>query len=181
LREFINRVRMNLGASPALNAFDNPDDENNYEEACPHQKIYGASDLTRIDFAAFLEDVARRPDIPPDLVKINFRGIYLSSDTAVSCGFIFKELLANYVKINPSEKGPLIVDISREGDVYHLVITDCGNHFIREIDLRESENISAGLINFLAQQINGTINFNFNSAEIRLSFSEPGLLESLQL
>ena len=181
MREFLNRVRMNLGATPAVNAFVDPDEKKKHERACPHQKIYDATDRTRIDFASFLKDLARQANIPPGLIRINFKDVYLSSDTAVFCGFILKELLANYIDVNPDEKGLVIIGLTLEGDLFNLTLTDYGNHFNPEIDLRESQSISARLIMFLAQQINGTIEFNRNPSEFRLSFSEPGLLESLQL
>jgi len=172
---------MNLGATPAVKVFVDPDEEKKHEKACPHQKIYDATDRTRIDFAAFLKDLARQANIPPGLIKINFQNVYLSSDTAVFCGFILKELLASYIKVNPEEKGLVIIDFTREDDLFSLIVTDYGSHFNPEIDFRESQSISTRLIMFLAQQINGTIKFNRNSSEFRLSFSEPGLLESLQL
>lgn len=181
MREFINRVRMNLGATPAVNVFVDPDEEKKHLKACPHQKIYDAADRTRIDFASFLNDLARQANIPPEIIKISFKDVYLSGDTAVFCGFIFKELLASYIDLNPEGKGLVIIDLTREGDLFSLTVTDYGNHFNPEIDFPESQSISARLIMFLAQQINGTIEFNRKSSEFRLSFSEPGLLESLQL
>ncbi len=180
MREFINRVRMNLGTAPAVNGSID-DEQKKHDTACPHQKIYGANDRTRIYFSDFLTHMARQASIPPELIKINFEEIYLSSDTAIYCGFILKELLASFTRFRPGEKGRVIIDVCQEGDIFKLVVSDYGNHFDPEIDFQVSGSLGAQLIMFLAQQINGTIDFNRDSSEFRLTFSEPGLLESLQL
>jgi two-component sensor histidine kinase len=180
LREFVNRVRMNLGAAPAVNSFTGPDEENRQEEACPHRQIYSAGDPARIDFAAFLKDLAGQ-SIPPGLIRINFQNIFLGKDTAVYCGFIFKELLAHFIELKQEGKGLVNIDLTRQGDVFTLDIAACGSRFGLRRDFPESESLSARLIKFLAQQINGTIVFDRRSSQFRLSFRETGLLESLQL
>lgn len=178
MREFINRVRMNRGAVPALDGIIDADEGKKHERACPHVKIYGARDPGRIDFASFLKDLAGQANVPPELVKINFRDIYLSSDTAIYCGFILKELLANF---HPGQKGRLVINLVRDGDRFRLVVSGQSHGFGLELDFLESESLSARLIMFLAQQMKGTIEFNRDPSEFRLSFSEPGFLESLQL
>jgi len=181
LREFLNRLRMNMGVTPPLDGVADPDERKKHEKACPHQKLYGGGDRTRIDFAAFLEDMARQANVPPGIIRIKFRNVHLSSDTAVHCGFILKELLANFTRIRPGEKGRVIIDLCPEGDYFNLVVSDYGSHFCRDIDLHGSESLSARLIMLLAQQINGKVEFDRHSCEFRLRFSEPGILESLQL
>lgn len=181
MREFLNRVRMNMGAIPVPDGVADPDEQKKHEKACPHQKLYGAGDRTRVDFAAFLKDLARQANVPPGIIRINFRDVRLSSDTAIYCGFIIKELLANFTQIRPGEKGRVVIDLYPEGDFFNLVVSDYGSHFCPEVDFHGSESLSARLIVFLAQQINWTIDFNRDSSEFRLRFSEPGILESLQL
>lgn len=181
MREFVNRVRINLGATPALKNFVGPEEEERHERACPHQKIYGAGDPARIDFAAFLKDLAAKADIPPEVIRINFQNIFLGRDTAVYCGFILKELFANFIRLKPKGKGAINFDLCRRGDDYNLSISARGNCFVTPAEFHDSESLSARLIMFLAQQINGTMHFDGNSSEFLLSFREPGFLESLEL
>lgn len=180
MREFLNRVRMNLGAAPSGNSFEGPYEENRREGACPHQQVCGAADPARIDFAAFLKDLAGQ-FIPPELIRINFRDIFLGKDAAVYCGFILKELFAHFIELKQEGKGLVNIDLTRQREVLTLDIAAFGSRFGLRADFPESESLSARLITFLAQQINGTIVFDGRSSHFRLSFRETGLLESLQL
>ncbi len=180
MREFVNRVRMNMGAMPAFENFVGPEEEVSHEKVCPHQKIYGAGHPARIDFAAFLKDLATNANIPPEVIRINFQNIFLSRDTAVYCGFIMKELFANFIRLKPKGQGVIIFDLCRRGADFNLSISARGNRFETQAEFHDSESLSARLIMFLTQQINGSMNFD-GSSEFGLSFREPGLLESLQL
>ncbi len=178
MRELLNRIRMNiLGMPPGCGP--DQDGEKSSHPLFPHEILYSSgTPPSRVDLADFLKTVAEQAHFSPESISINFRNVFLASDTAVYCGFIVRELLASVIR-RPSGQAAISVDLFREGDCYSLVLKDDGSCFPVEAD---SESMSSRLVAFLAGQINGKIEFRRHPAtEIRLRFMEPGLLGFMQI
>lgn len=85
----------------------------------------------------------------------------LPTKTAIPLGLIINELATNAVKhgFDPGERARFTLSLEQDesGSRYTLTVSNSGNPFPPDIDIREAQTLGLRLITALAGQLNGTI------------------------
>jgi PAS domain S-box-containing protein len=146
-----------------------------------HQMLYQASDLTRIDFKSYLQDLSsgliRSYKFEPDKVRLDFQveTVNVSLETAVTCGLVVNELITNSLKYAFPENchGVIRIRLFTEGDQFiHLYIGDDGVGFSDNFDFNHATSLGIRLItNLVQRQLKGTLEVGIQgSPEFRIRF-----------
>jgi PAS domain S-box len=153
-----------------------------------HEKLYQSKDITRIDFAEYIRNLAgnliRSYGPNPATVKmiIDTDEISLGIDTAIPCGLIINELVTNSLKYAfPDDRsGEIRVSMKHENmGQYRLVVSDNGTGLPGPFDLRETSTLGLQLVATLVDQINGTIEVNNkDGTEFIIRFSEMSMRDT---
>jgi two-component sensor histidine kinase/HAMP domain-containing protein len=130
-----------------------------------HQKLYDSRDLARIDFAGYLRSLASALFSSYGIgsqgisLKLSVDDIRLDINTAVPCGLIINELIANSLKhAFPTGQGEISVDLHPDGDdAVALTVSDNGGGFPEDLDFRKTDSLGLQLVNTLTKQLGGTI------------------------
>ena len=134
--------------------------------ALVHERLYRSSDLSHIDFGAYLRDLTghliqgyhgKSHGIEVEIVADD---IHLDVDTAVPCGPIVNELISNAFKhaFPAASGGKIEIAVHRDDQgAYHLSVQDNGVGLPAEVDLSESKTLGLQLVSSLTKQIKGTI------------------------
>ena len=144
-----------------------------------HEKLYQSSDLARINFAEYIQNlsayllscyaqIARKVEL-----KIRADAIYLGIDQAIPCGLILNELLLNALKhaVHQQEKGKIQIRFARQNSRYVLHVEDDGPGFPRSFDPRNASTLGWQLIQTLTEQLNGSYSiFSQNGTRVMISF-----------
>ncbi len=139
-----------------------------------HEQLYRSKNLNQIDFAKYLEDLTA--NLMRALLKgreilldIHADPAQLGVATAIPCGQIVTELVTNALKYAfPDEKRDLWKDSGRlievgfkaEGDRFILKVSDNGIGLPAGLNFANAETLGMQLVALLANQLNGTIDFN---------------------
>lgn len=141
-----------------------------------HEKLYQARDLARIDFGAYVRELAayllrayQKNDAPIRL-HIDIHDIFLSIETAVPCGLIISELVSNALKhaFNAGRKTGAI-EISLQPDTkktYILQVRDDGVGFPPHLDFRQASSLGLRIVNILAEQLGGAISLHNDAGAV---------------
>ncbi|MBN8634747.1 MAG: PAS domain S-box protein [Anaerolineae bacterium] len=156
--------------------------------ALVHERLYRSSELSHIDFEAYLRDLTghlvqgyhgRSHGVE---LEIRAENIQLDVDTAIPCGLIVNELISNAFKhaFTGAAGGLIRIDVTR-GDHgwYHLRVADNGVGLPPEIDFRESKTLGLQLVSSLTKQLKGTLELHrANGTVVSITFpsSEDALL-----
>jgi len=194
IREIHHRVKNNLNVISGLISIQSSmvDDEyvkNMLLEIQPrlqsislvHEKLYSTEDLTEISFSAYITELASLlitmmsdENFIIDL-KVDVPEMTMNTDRIVAMGLICTELITNAVKYgfyrdNPEKN---ILKIYMEtGERNKLSISNNGNPFPEDIDIKESRKLGFQVINLLVEQIGGTLELNRKKETIfTISFS----------
>jgi two-component sensor histidine kinase len=178
LKEIHHRVKNNLQIIISLFNLQSGyvDDEKAYKAlregqdriksmALIHERFYQADGTTRIDFDDYLrrlcENLLQSHGLGPDQVKLAFdlEKISLDIDSAVPCGLIVNELVANAVKHAFGEAGGTIRVSFRKagGDRYRLAIADDGRGLPPGFDLLRADTLGMQLVTALTDQLGGEV------------------------
>jgi two-component sensor histidine kinase len=133
--------------------------------ALVHEKLYQSPDLARIDFAAYLRELAshlfrvyaRAAEVQ---LRIRAGGVLLSIERAVPCGLIASELLSNALKyaFPGGAAGAITIDLSgTDGDAARLEIRDDGVGLPAGVDLGRPASLGLRIVKTLTAQLGGTI------------------------
>ena len=131
-----------------------------------HERLYQASDLSRIEFSEYLRNLAThlfhsyQVEASRVQLKLEAEEVHLNINTAIPCGLIVNELVSNALKHGFPEgrKGLLGIDLRRvEGDGYVLRVMDDGVGFPEGLDFRKTETLGMQIVNTLASQIDASI------------------------
>jgi len=130
-----------------------------------HTHLYQSADLARVDFGLFIRglvDYIKQSygrdhsslEIGMDIIPTT-----LDIETAIPCGLILNELLANAMKhaFPEGRKGRIIIGMQLDGDNRVLTVCDNGNGFSEEIDSANVKSLGMKLVNILVEQIKGRI------------------------
>jgi len=153
-----------------------------YSMALIHEKLYRSTDLARIDFDEYLENLIdnlaqsytdNRQNIE---IEIDVQPVSLNVETAQPCGLIVNEIISNVFKhAFPNQKdGKIVVELYRQqtGKVY-LKIADNGIGLPANLDIYNSESLGLELIITLTQQLNSKLTVNRQvGTSFELTFSE---------
>lgn len=146
-----------------------------------HEKLYHSGDLTRINFAEYIETLVSDLYISYAISArqvtpvINVENVRFNIETAVPCGLIITELVSNSLKhAFPSDKkGTLTVALKTRTEWNELVISDDGVGFPEKFNLEDSKTLGLQLVNILLKQLDGKITLNQNhGTRFKIVFKE---------
>jgi two-component sensor histidine kinase/CheY-like chemotaxis protein len=131
-----------------------------------HEHLYRSSNLSEIDFSSYLDNLTKAlSDSDPlheKVVTISAvsEPIRLGVDTALPCGLIVNELVANCLKhaFDKGQKGQVRVEFRRNQPTgYVLVVADNGRGLPAEWDDMQSESLGLKLVRKLIASLRGKI------------------------
>ena len=146
-----------------------------------HEKLYQSQDLSSIDFAEYVRNLADYlsssygANSAKIALKTDVDGMSLGINTAIPCGLIINELVSNSLKhAFPHErKGEIRIDLHRKDGEFELVVSDDGIGFPKGLDFQKTESLGLQLVNTLTQQLEGTIELkNGHGTEFRITFTD---------
>jgi len=198
LREVYHRVKNNLQVINSLLGLQTSQLETDADRqvfvdtrervkamALVHEKLYQSGDLARVDFTEYVQglvgNLARiyASDAKDVDIKINVGDVWLGLDTAIPCGLILNELIANTFKHafpNPDsdQKPEIIIDLHAESDdKYVLVVADNGVGMSRNLDWRNTQSMGLQLVTMLTEQLDAELHLTRSGGtKFVLSFSE---------
>jgi len=131
-----------------------------------HEKLYNSSNLARINFSEYTRSLAagifRSYNTSPRRIKLEVavEELFFGVDTAIPCGLILNELIANSLKhaFPDGRKGGIQVSLAPDagGDI-RLTVADDGVGFPEGLDFRAAGTLGLRLVNMLVSQLHGTI------------------------
>ncbi|MHB8094989.1 MAG: PAS domain S-box protein [Candidatus Aminicenantales bacterium] len=179
LREIHHRVNNNLQIISSLlnlqmRRVENPDLREMMQEsqhrirsiAGVHEQLYKSGDLSKIDFAGYLQSLvahlfhAYRIDTNRIRPDIDLEPVFLNIETAIPAGLITTELVTNALKhaFPGAKRGILRVGLSRLGpDGFRLVVADDGIGFPADLDITTTESLGLQIVNLLIKQVEGDL------------------------
>ncbi|MHC5776510.1 sensor histidine kinase [Nostoc sp.] len=150
-----------------------------------HDKLYKSKDLSRINFADYIQDLVTNLFDSYNLnssaitLKINVEDVFLVSDAAIPCGLIINELISNSLKhaFHQRKSGEICIDFcSLEANLFTLTISDNGVGFAKDFDFQTTESLGLLLVKGLTNQLKGNIEFSSNNGvEFKIIFSNKNL------
>lgn len=133
-----------------------------------HQQFYEAEDMSRIDFAVYLEQLSEsfKSDFPgiSNCLKIECEAgkVFLSLEQAIPAGLIVNELLSNSIKF-------AFPDLRTDGEIIaaqrilpgalEIEVRDNGVGLPEEVDPEHAESLGMLLVRLLAAQLEGSVTF----------------------
>lgn len=131
--------------------------------ALVHEKLYQSTDLSKIDFAEYIQRLSSylfyTYNINSRLIrlKIRARNVYLPVDKAIPCALIINELITNSVKhaFLYGNKGIISIELYIKDNRYILQFSDNGTGLPEELDINNVNTIGLDLIINLVEQIDG--------------------------
>ena len=185
INELHHRVKNNLQVVSSLLALQSRkvDDEKYrayFEEsinriqaiALVHEKLYNSKDMTKIDFANYLNDLTRYLFFTYTInrqhvhLHLNVGEIRLGIDTAVPCAMIINELVSNSLKhgFPDGREGEIAVSLNIDAEGKHeLLVKDTGIGTPPGIDILSSGSLGIQIVLSLIKQIRGTIEIDGSS------------------
>lgn len=130
-----------------------------------HEKLYQSRDFSQIDFAEYLDVLARqilraycKRDKQIDL-RLDLEALWLNGDAAMPCGLIVNELITNSCKYAFSGGQPGLVCLSAKRGPDHTVILQVGDNGVGlppGIDFRKATTLGLQLVDDMVSQLNGS-------------------------
>ncbi len=168
ISSLLNLQSRSLAHPEVLTAFK--DSQNRVRSmALIHEKLYQSRDLARIDFAAYVRELAGqlfrayRSDAVAINLRVNVRDVFLSIETAAPCGLIVSELVSNALKyaFPDGRSGDIVIELSPgpHGD-YLLTVRDNGVGLPPTLDLPTVTSLGLRIVNILTSQLGGTLTVN---------------------
>ena len=136
-----------------------------------HEKLYQSKNLTRIDFAEYIQSLAnylfRSYGLNPEVIKlkINVGDVFVNIDIAIPCGLIVNELVSNSMKhgFSPGREGEIRIEACSDNDKFTLIVSDNGVGFPKDLDFRNTETLGLQLVCILTDQLEGSIELDRSS------------------
>ena len=132
-----------------------------------HETLYDSKDLSRINFAEYLEKlvahVSRSYRTRPEAVKINIQvdAVSLPIDTVVPCGLIINELASNSLKYAfPADtQGEVNITFRRADAQYVLRVSDTGVGLPDDFAPEKGKSLGMKLVRMLTGQMHGEMEY----------------------
>jgi len=150
--------------------------------ALVHEKLYQSKDMSRIDFASYIQSLTMRLfhflQTDPDRVRIvtDLEDISLDINIAVPLGLIINEIVSNAFKhAFPGDRaGEIRIALRAEGKGWFaLTVSDDGVGVPDGLDLRKAGTLGMQLVSMLVDQIEGTMQIDGGpGTSIRIAFRE---------
>lgn len=131
-----------------------------------HEKLYQSTDLVRVDFGAYLQNLVNnlvqsyRGKSEKVMVQIHAQSITLDIDAAIPCGLIVNELVSNGLKYAFPENREGCIEISchqLSNGRYRLVVRDDGVGLPANFDITKSSSLGFKLVTSLVKQLDGNL------------------------
>jgi PAS domain S-box-containing protein len=130
-----------------------------------HETLYQSKDLSRINFAEYLQKlvahVSRSYRLRPEAVRININvdDVSLPIDMAVPCGLIINELASNSLKyaFPADERGEINITFERADAQYVLRVSDTGVGLPADFDPERGKSLGMKLVRMLTDQLCGEL------------------------
>jgi PAS domain S-box-containing protein len=130
-----------------------------------HETLYQSKDLSRINFAEYLQKlvahVSRSYRLRPEAVKVNINvdNVSLPIDMAVPCGLIINELASNSLKYAfPEDKrGEVNITFGQSDAQYILCVSDTGIGLPEGFDPERGKSLGMKLVRMLTEQLCGEL------------------------
>lgn len=150
--------------------------------ALVHERLYRSQDLSRIDFATYVQNLAsylfRVYGAQSGAVQLrtDVDDAFLGIDLAIPCGLIINELASNCLKhaFPDGREGQVWITLeAKEGGLFTLMVGDDGIGFPEDLDFRDTPSLGLQLVNSLVTQLDGTIELDRGSGTLfSITFSE---------
>jgi PAS domain S-box-containing protein len=151
--------------------------------ALVHEKLYQSKDLSRINFAEYLQSVVsylfRSYQVDSNLVqlKLNLEETFMNINVAIPCGLIVNELVSNCLKhaFPDGRSGRVAIEFKRKEDQrYGLIIQDDGVGFPQNLDFEKTETFGMQVVKTLVDQIDGAVKLDRRGGTtFTIEFGEP--------
>jgi len=149
-----------------------------------HEDLVRGTDLSQIDFGKYARRLSSHLlagyGIRPDAVSVtvDVSDIPLPIDTAVTCGLILNELVANALihAFSPGQKGQIHIALRSDtpGQCV-LSVRDNGVGIARRRDRTDADSLGLQLVEALSEQLGGTLEIDTRGGtEVRIAFAEAG-------
>jgi PAS domain S-box-containing protein len=198
LREIHHRVKNNLQVIYSLLSLQSEyvKDERSLElfresqnriksMALIHQELYKSGDVETVDFAAYVHDLVanlfRSYGVRAHVIRtcIEVTEVFLPLQTAIPCGLILNELVANALKYAFPAGRPGEIRIAFHpdpADGFILLIADNGIGLPKDLDFRNTESLGLRLVVTLTEQLKGTIELQPGpGTAFRITFAGTGI------
>ncbi len=146
-----------------------------------HEKLHRSQDLTRVEFASYLRDLIydlfhtyRPAGVTIDL-QVDVKDVFLSADTATSCGLLINELISNALKhaFKGRQRGRLWVELKKEAGAYLLVVGDDGAGLPEGLDFRNTTSLGMQIVILEVGQLRGTLELERDAGTVwKVTFAE---------
>lgn len=145
-----------------------------------HEKLYQSEDLAKINFPEYIRSLTaslfRSYGMSAHIkLKIVLDDVRLKIDTAIPCGLIINELVANSLKhaFSENEEGEISICLQAENeDRIMLIVGDNGVGFPKNLDFRNTESLGLQLVTSLAEQLEATIELHGPGTQYILAFTD---------
>ncbi len=157
-----------MNIDPQLNGIFRESQDRIRSMALIHEKLYQSSDLSRIDFGEYVQNLTayllRSYSSGNNTIKLNtdVNDILLGIDLAIPCGLIINELVSNALKYAfPGDRnGTITISVCREAGEYTLVVGDDGVGMPLDLDYRKTGSLGLQLVDTLNGQLEGSISMS---------------------
>jgi two-component sensor histidine kinase len=157
--------------------------QNRIQSMAPiHERLYRSNDAAGLDFESYLWTLMAHllasysTGNTAIALKLNVDRMRFGVDTAIPCGLIVHELVANALKhaFPGGKPGEIHLDLRAEDDGrYTLRVRDNGEGFPEGVDFRRVESLGLRLVNILTRQLDGVIELQRNpGTTFTITFTE---------
>lgn len=195
LQEIHHRVKNNLQVILSLlrlqsRFITDPDAVNKFKVtqnrvrtiAILHENLYRSDDLAKIKFRGYVKILAEdllyfyeMNDHNIDMV-VDVEDVSLNIETAIPCGLIINEIVANSLKyaFPDHRSGQIKIILTVDGDnKINLIVSDTGIGFPEGIDVETTNTFGMQLIKYLSKQLKARIKLDrSNGTTFKLVFNE---------
>jgi two-component sensor histidine kinase len=147
-----------------------------------HEKLYQSEDLAKIRFDEYVkilaEDLLYFYELDKSNIKMNVdvEDISLNIETAIPCGLIIDEMVANSLKyaFPDGRNGEIKIELhSDDQNKYFMCVSDNGIGISADIDPEKTDTFGMQLIKYLTKQLKATIELDKSNGTVyNLTFNE---------
>ncbi len=146
-----------------------------------HDSFYRSDDYTKIDFGPYIKQLVTHLmalyQVSENQIRMKIDigpGVYLNLNSAIPCGLLINELVANALKhaFPEGKKGKITVEMKKEEDgKFKLLIKDDGIGLPDEVNLGNPQSLGIQIVTDLVHQLKGTIQVTRHpGTEFRIKF-----------
>ncbi|HEY9605838.1 MAG TPA: histidine kinase dimerization/phosphoacceptor domain -containing protein, partial [Allocoleopsis sp.] len=149
-----------------------------------HEKLCHSDNLAKIRFVRYILDLTEHLfdiyNVSSNQVKLNLDvdNIFLNIDTAMPCGLIINELIANSLKyaFPNKRKGEIEVKFHVTNDgLMSLIVRDNGIGLPKDLDIETTSSLGLTLVQGLVEQLEGTLELDRDrGTEFQITFPGEG-------